>query len=105
MCAAVAAGSYRAVVPARLRKKCYHSCYTDLARCSGSEYESIRVWNIATLEQERVMESDGDSVDAILALAVREGEVISGHRSGRIGYGMLRADNGGGSWRATRALL
>ena len=47
--------------------------------CSGSMDGSIRVWNTATLEQER--ESDGD---AIFALAMREGEVISGHRSGRI---------------------
>ena len=50
--------------------------------CSGSEDGSIRVWNIATLEQERVIESDGD--DAVLALAAWEGEVISGHESGRI---------------------
>ena len=50
--------------------------------CSGSWDGSIRVWSIATLEQERVIESDG--VDAVLALAVREGEVISGHGSGRI---------------------
>ena len=49
--------------------------------CSGSRDGTIRVWNTAMLELERVMESDGD---AIFALAVRGGEVISGHLSGRI---------------------
>ena len=48
--------------------------------CSGSWDGSIRVWNIATLEQERVIECQDD----ILALAVREGELISGHVSGWI---------------------
>ena len=50
--------------------------------CSGSGEGSFRVWNAATLEQERVVEGDAD--DSIVVMAVWEGEVISGHASGMI---------------------
>jgi hypothetical protein len=49
--------------------------------CSGSADGSIRVWSMTTLEEERVLDNDGDIV---FSLAVWEGELISGHRSGRI---------------------
>ena len=49
--------------------------------CSGSGDGSIRVWNLANLEQERVLQSDGY---VVRALAVWGGEVLSGHTSGRI---------------------
>jgi WD40 repeat protein len=49
--------------------------------CSGSLDGSIRVWSMTTLEEERVLDNDGDCV---LSLAVWEGELISGHTSGRI---------------------
>ena len=49
--------------------------------CIGSEDGSIRIWSMATLEQESVLRSDGDGV---YALAAWEGEVISGHISGKI---------------------
>jgi WD40 repeat protein len=49
--------------------------------CSGSEDGSIRVWSIATLEEERVIDNCND---AVWSLAAWEGELISGHGSGRI---------------------
>ena len=51
--------------------------------CSGSMDGSIRVWNLDTMEEERVMikEMGGES---LLALAVWEGQLISGHYSGRV---------------------
>ena len=49
--------------------------------CSGSEDGSIRIWSLATLEEERVLDNEGDSVKA---LAAWEDQVISGHRSGKV---------------------
>jgi WD40 repeat protein len=49
--------------------------------CSGSSDGSIRVWSIATLQEERVIDNGND---AVWSLAVWEGELISGHGSGRI---------------------
>ena len=49
--------------------------------CSGSWDGLIRVWSMATLELERVLNTAGDNVSC---LAARGGEVISGHASGRI---------------------
>ena len=70
-----------------LRLEGHSDCVLSLApcagrMCSGSTDGSIRVWNIATLVEERVIETDGD--DAIYTLTVREGEVTSWHFSGRI---------------------
>ena len=65
--------------------------------CGGCGDGSIRVWTIATLEEERAMEGGGDEV---YALAARDGVVISGHVSGAIrawdaGSGRLRRELGG----------
>ena len=49
--------------------------------CSGSEDGSIRIWSLGTLEEERVLLSEGDA--DVYALAVWEGQLISGHGSGR----------------------
>ena len=48
----------------------------------GSAGGSIRVWRLVTLEEERVLLSDGDG--RVFALTVLEGQVISRHRSGRV---------------------
>ena len=67
--------------------------------CSGSADGSIRVWRLDTLEEERVLLSEGyeseehDDVSEgdeseehndVNALAVWEGQLISGHGSGRV---------------------
>ena len=55
--------------------------------CSGSLDGSIRVWRVNTLEEERVLLSEGDESDAdeqVYALAVWEGQLISGHESGSV---------------------
>ena len=51
--------------------------------CSGSEDGSIRVWRLDALEEERVMLNEMP-FGRVLALAVWEGQLISGHGSGRV---------------------
>ena len=55
--------------------------------CSGSADGSIRVWRLDTLEEERVLLSEGyesEEDDDVNALAVWEGQLISGDGSGRV---------------------
>ena len=56
--------------------------------CSGSADGSIRVWKLDTLEGERVLQSkwvgSANSDDSVHALAVWDGQLISGHGSGRV---------------------
>ena len=79
--------------------------------CSASEDGSIRIWNLATLEEEHVLlgevstdedseggnedseggyeksegsSDEGEAIDGVRALAVWEGQLISGHQSGQI---------------------
>ena len=51
--------------------------------CSGSLDGSIRVWELFTLEEERVLLNEGDG-GGVYALAVWEGQLISGHDSGSV---------------------
>ena len=56
--------------------------------CSGSADGSIRIWNMTTLEEERVLrseaEDDGTVRQGVQALASWGGHLISGHYSGRV---------------------
>ena len=52
----------------------------DVQRVSDG---SIRVWRLDTLEEERVM-SNQDIDESVLSLSVWEGQLISGHRYGRV---------------------
>ena len=77
--------------------------------CSGSVDGSIRVWRLDTLEEERVLLSkwgengegyESDEDDGVNSLAVREGQLISGHGSGKVrvwdvGTGERRRELGG----------
>ena len=51
--------------------------------CSGSYDGSIRVWSLDTLEEERVMLNE-EPFGSVHALSVWEGQLISGHGSGRV---------------------
>ena len=51
--------------------------------CSGSINGTIRVWNAASLEEERVLIADQDD-PGIWSLAAWEGRAISGHADGRV---------------------
>ena len=65
-----------------------HSCAVQaLAECegrmcSGSADGSIRVWRRDTLEEERMLENEGNK--CVYALAVWEGWLVSAHQSGRV---------------------
>ena len=53
--------------------------------CSGSWDGSIRVWRMDTLEEERVLRDECDTGDEVVfALAVWEGQLLSGDGSGRV---------------------
>jgi hypothetical protein len=55
--------------------------------CSGSLDGSIRLWNMETLREERVFNMPSEDVgdwDSVNAFAVWEGQLMSGHASGKI---------------------
>ena len=52
--------------------------------CSGSADGSIRIWNMQTLEEERVLRSGTEGDEGVNALSVWGIHLISGHQSGRV---------------------
>ena len=51
--------------------------------CSESQDGSIQVWRLDTLEEERVLLNEG-KCEYLASLAAWEGQLISGHASGRV---------------------